>query len=84
MGLSGLKTICSDLDLLTPCEQQNIFQQYQQVYLKSTNVATEKLLKDGGNKLFNIILENEPEKVDVNDDGTQDVIINWYANKVSL
>ena len=67
-----------------PCEQQNIFQQYQQVYLKSTNVATEKLLKDGGNKLFNIILENKPEKVDVNDDGTQDVIINWYVNKVSL
>ena len=24
-------------------------------------------------------LENKPEKVDVNDDGTQDVIINWYA-----
>ena len=42
------------------------------VILKSTNVATEKLLKDAGNKLFNVILENEPEKVDVNDEGAQD------------
>ena len=42
------------------------------VILKSTNVATEKLLKDAGNKLFNVILENAPEKVDVNDEGAQD------------
>ena len=42
------------------------------VILKSTNVATEKLLKYAGNKLFNVILENEPEKVDVNDEGAQD------------
>ena len=42
------------------------------VILKSTNVATEKLLKDAGHKLFNVILENEPEKVDVNDEGAQD------------
>ena len=31
MGLSGLKTICGDLNLTTPCGQ-NTSQQYQQGY----------------------------------------------------
>ena len=71
MGLSGLKTICGDLDLPPPVNKTP-FNNISKVIYKSTCVATKKLLKDAGNKLFNVILENEPENVDVNDDGTQD------------
>ena len=69
--LSGLKTICGDLDL-PPTLNKTPFNKISKVIHKSKSVATEKLLKDAGNKLFNVVLENEPEKVDVNDDGTHD------------
>ena len=58
----------------TPCEQQHLSIISASLQLnKETSAAIEKLLEGTGNKRINVVLENEPEKVDVNNDVTQDV-----------
>ena len=80
--LDLLKTICGDLDL--PHHQcaanKTPFNNISNVVLKK-QCSNRKTTKRCSQQTFrcHTILENEPEKLDVNDDGTQNVIINWYA-----
>ena len=80
--LDLFKTICGDLDLphLQCAVNKTTFNNISNVVLKQ-QCSNRKTTKRCSRQTFrcHIILENELEKLDVNDDGTQNVIINWYA-----
>ena len=62
--------VCSDLDLPHPLRTKHLSTISARLFV-TEKLETKKPLKYAGNKVFNVILENEPGKVDVNDHGTR-------------